>query len=125
MAWGVAAWSGRRNGFATPKYAVVIRTRPDVIFNAPFHLIPLSDFFRSGLHGLHVTLTQNTLAPVKAQSDVFMVTSWACYANDIARPVEHGWTTVRGIDAGWGMSFSSVRRSAPHLAHSYGSYRFL
>ena len=163
LAWGIAAWSSRRHGFATPPNAVVIRTRPEAIFNAPFSLRPLMHFFHTGLHGLHVVLTQNTPTPsvrlspdcgmimivhhiasscsvchhcglcylprstvalslvyvplltrdcptFQSQSDVFLITSWACYANDIARPLEHNLSFVRGKDAGWGSSFQSKRR---------------
>ena len=109
LAWSVAAWSSRRNGFQTPPHAVVIRTRPDAVFTAPFHIRPLMDFFRSGLHGLHVVLTQNSIDPA-AQSDSFLVTSWACYANDIARPLEHQLSRQRAIDAGMGASYPTVRR---------------
>ena len=105
LVWAVAEWSSRRNGFTTAPYTVVIRTRPDAIFSVRFLLDPLSRFFANGgLHARHVLLVQN-LPPVS--SDTFMVTSFACYASDIARPME-GWMLHRAVDAGWGLPFRRV-----------------
>ena len=83
LVWAVAEWSGLRNGFTSKAHAVVIRTRPDVIFTVPFSLRPLQHYFARGAHGAHLTLVQNSEDP-PAQTDLFLVTSYRCYANDIA-----------------------------------------
>ena len=51
LVWAVAEWSGLRNGFTSKAHAVVIRTRPDVIFTVPFSLRPLQHYFARGAHG--------------------------------------------------------------------------
>ena len=104
LAWAVAEWSGRRNGFTPSASAVVIRTRPDAIFTAPFNLQPLQTYFERGLHGAHLVLVQHSADP-PAQTDIFMVTSFGCYANDIARPLE-------GISHDWGASLAQGSEKA-------------
>lgn len=128
LLWALAEWAASVHGFRTAPNAVVLRTRPDAIYRAPFDLTRLSDYFAHGwrecpplgatlptmvyyrkcnvlhtdvcpppsppLHpqltatarflltgGRHLILGQTMPS---AQSDVQLITSYACYSNDIA-----------------------------------------
>ena len=78
--------------------SVVVRTRFDVFFDRPYDLTGLRAYFLSGHRGRHLVLAQEVCNA--AQSDVQFVTSWSCYAEDIALALHAGdsW----GLDNGWG-----------------------
>ncbi|KAL3918000.1 MAG: hypothetical protein SGPRY_006178, partial [Prymnesium sp.] len=88
LAWAVCIWSSMRNDFTPRASSVVIRTRPDAIFNVHFELSSLARYFENGVHGKHLAVVQHSYDNPPAQTDVLLVTSFGCYASDIARPFE-------------------------------------
>lgn len=94
--------------------SVVVRTRFDVFFDRPYDLTGLRAYFLSGHRGRHLVLAQEVCNA--AQSDVQFVTSWSCYAEDIALALHAGdsW----GLDNGWGYG---ALQQPPAAVHANGS----
>ena len=122
--WAVAKWAARCNNFEIARSSVVMRTRPDLAFERGPEIGRLSDIFAEGVRGRHLILGQDNFG---MQSDILMFTSFNCYENDIARPIEQGireaggpsgrrsqaswiWHTI-GMTNGWGYGRSIVNRA--------------
>jgi hypothetical protein len=85
--WAVTEASAAYNGFPISPEAVVLRTRPDVLLRAPQSLGQFTHYVERGKRGRHVVLGNEMEG---FQGDIYMTTSFTCYENDIARPIEQG-----------------------------------
>ena len=94
----VADWSSQWNGFKTPATAVVVRTRAEAIFNMPFDLRRLQRYFEH--ESVHLVVAQNSQSDDRGH--LFIATSYGCYENDLARPMEHDQFFDRGVSASGG-----------------------
>ena len=102
------------HGIAPRPDSVVIRTRFDVFFDRPYDLTGLRAYFLAGPRGRHLILAQEVCNA--AQSDIQLVTSWGCYAEDIALALHTGdsW----GLDNGWGYG---ALQQPPAVVHINGT----
>ena len=81
--WKVATWAASVHGFPIDGHTVVVRTRPDVMLDQPFSIHRAEEYFRSGPRGRHLVLGNEDRC---CQNDVLVVTSFAAYESDVARP---------------------------------------
>jgi len=89
--WAAADAAVQTHGFAPADSSVVIRTRPDVYFSAPFELGALEHYFANGTRGDRLVLTTEHKM---TQADMWMATSWGYYRRGIALPVHDKRDTV-------------------------------
>ena len=95
--WKVALWAAQVHNFSIDRHTVVVRTRPDVLFDRPFSINRIEDYFRVGPRGQHLVLGNENQC---CQNDILIITSFGSYEDDIARPFAEAMHRARAAEPG-------------------------